>query len=191
MQKTDCGIIFLFIKVATHDFRNNSYIICVYSYTSRSLHFQAVSVLCFLVHCCPCILFFSLAFSGTYEEIDSKNVMYKKFTLGMVFPVTKEKFIEIVCYIIKINNDYIWRDTYKALDDSDKLLESPSELCCFTLWNHNESLTLNQQSLRPLSNIPIHLSCSWRLKLVSLSLIFHQDRVLRNKLINLSPNQQQ
>ena len=88
-------------------------IYCVYSYTSRSLHFQAVSVLSFLVHCCPCILLFSLAFPSTYEEIDSKNVMYRKFTLGMVFPVTKDKFIEIICYIIKIKGCL-----KKALDNS-------------------------------------------------------------------------
>ena len=71
-------------------------IIIVYSVTSRRLHFQAVIVLSFLVHCCPGIFFFSLAFSSTYEEIDSKNVMYRKFTLCMVFPVTK----------IKIYNNY-------------------------------------------------------------------------------------
>ena len=95
------------MTVAKHDFINyNNYIIYnVYSYTSRGLHFQAVSVLSFLVHCCPCILFFSLAFPSTYEKIDSKNVMYSKFTLGMVFPVTKDKFIEIICYIIKKSRD--------------------------------------------------------------------------------------
>ena len=73
--------------------------------TSRSLHFQAVSVLSFLVHCCPSILLFSLAVSSTYEEIDGKNVMHRKFTLGMVFPVTKETFNEITCY--KINSNYV------------------------------------------------------------------------------------
>lgn len=73
--------------------------IIVHSCTSRSLHFQAVIVLGFLVHRCACILFFSFAFSSTYEEIDSKNVMYRKFTLGMVFPVTKEKFITKIIII--------------------------------------------------------------------------------------------
>ena len=47
--------------------------------------------------------------------------------------------------------------TFASSSDSDKLLDSPSKLPCYSLVKHKENLTLHQKSLRALFHGPLQL----------------------------------